>query len=362
MAGAPETSTTDYSFIDRLMHRVAFAHPHLQRALSEIESDMFAKKFDNSPLHAPVFVTGLPRAGTTFLLEMLYGTGEFSTFTYRNMPFLLAPLFWASVSSSFQKKGEARERAHGDGMEVSFDSPEAFEEVVWLNFLKAEFVHENRLLPVTPEMATKEFRTFFTTLIRKLVAANTGGAAARYLSKNNANIGRLATLEDMFNDGTVFVCLRDPVTHVRSLIKQHQQFLTMHDDDEFARSYMKWIGHYDFGANFKPIDFQNRGGLADPARADVNFWLQYWIDAYQFAHDNAGGRTHFFCYENLFENPARALAAAAAAAELTDRDALVANASKVRAPTTGSAPLSDVDPALMQTASNLYQALKSRSI
>ncbi|MCA8888219.1 MAG: sulfotransferase [Parvularculaceae bacterium] len=358
MAGTPENSSSDYSFIDRMMHRVAFAHPHIQRALSEIESDMFASKFENAGVEAPVFVTGLPRAGTTFLLEMFYGTGEFSTFTYRNMPFLLAPLFWASVSSSFQKKGETRERAHGDGMEVSFDSPEAFEEVVWLNFLRDQFVHDDHLSPVTPGMADAEFRTFFTTLIRKLTAAN---GAARYLSKNNANIGRLNTVAEIFNDATIFVCLREPAAHVRSLMTQHDQFLTMHDEDEFARSYMKWIGHYDFGANFKPIDFHGRGGV-DPAKADVNFWLQYWIDAYEFARDTAGANVNFFCYENLFENPARALSATARAAAIADIDAFAANSAKVRAPTTETAPLENADLMLLQKADALYRALKTDAL
>src|SRR3990167_7383137 len=91
MAGANNNSRSDYSFADRLLHRMAFAHPILQRALGEIESDMFAAKFEKVAAARPVFVTGLPRAGSTLLLEMLYKTGEFAAFTYREIPFVLAP-------------------------------------------------------------------------------------------------------------------------------------------------------------------------------------------------------------------------------------------------------------------------------
>ena len=43
----------------------------------------------------------------------------------------MAPLAWDKVTRRFRKTQELKERAHGDGMQVGLDSPEAFEEVVW---------------------------------------------------------------------------------------------------------------------------------------------------------------------------------------------------------------------------------------
>lgn len=40
-----------------------------------------------------------------------------------------------------------------------------------------------------------------------------------------------------------------------SLLRQHQNFLDLHERDKFACKYMKAIGHFDFGKNLKPIDF-----------------------------------------------------------------------------------------------------------
>jgi hypothetical protein len=362
MAGEKHNASGDYSFFDRLLHRMAFASPIVQRALGEIESDIFAARFASQTAQNPVFVTGLPRAGTTLLLELLYKTGAFSTFTYREMPFVLAPLFWASISKSGRKAGELRERAHGDGMEISFDSPEAFEEVVWLSYLRDTYVRGDRLLPLAPDNLTAEFREAFVKLVRKLAAAQSvDGASNRYLSKNNANISRIDALRSIFPDASIFVCYRDPASHVRSLMTQHQRFLKMHGDDEFSRSYMGWIGHYDFGANFRPIDFAGRE-VSQGGMQTTNFWLQYWIDAYTFAFNHAGDGVMFVGYENLLDNPKAARSEIAKAAHLEDEAILAMGELVIRKPTTTNADLSDADPILVAEAADLYQRLARRAV
>ena len=361
MAGVNNNSKSDYSFVDRMLHRMAFAHPVLQRALGEIESDLFAPKFATHKSARPVFVSGLPRAGTTLLLEMLYKTGEFATFTYREMPFVLAPLFWASLTKSSRKAGKARERAHGDGMEISFDSPEAFEEVSWRTYLGDKYLFDDRLTPIGPDAVSSEFRDAFVKLVRKLSAVHSAeGESKRYLSKNNANISRIGALNAIFPDATIFICLREPQSHVRSLMAQHQRFLTIHDEDAFARDYMKWIGHYDFGANFRPIDFAARGESARNA-SGPDFWLQYWIDAYSFAEKHAP-KVKFVAYEKLFSNPQGALQALARAATISDMEAFMRNEADIRRPTTADAPLDNVDQRLVEHAGALYRRLAGLSL
>lgn len=361
MAAGISDSRRDYSFIDRLVHRMAFAHPVLQRALGEIESDLFADRFAAQSAERPVFVTGLPRAGTTLLLEMLYKTGEFAAFTYREMPFLLAPLFWSSVTRSARKDGTMRERAHGDGLEISFDSPEAFEEVAWLAYLGDRYVEEKRLLPLDENAISSEFRNAFPTLARKLSAAQSApGESKRYLSKNNANISRIPALRSIFPDAALFVCVRKPHSHIRSMMTQHQRFSALHDDDAFARDYMKWIGHFDFGANFRPIDFTGRQTSAEEA-SSPDFWLTYWIDAYTFAR-RFSNDVHFVCYEKLFEDAQRLLGHIADAANLGNRAGFIANAADIRKATTADQPLDGASPALIAEASDLYESLAKLSI
>ena len=38
-----------------------------------------------------IFITGLPRSGTTSLLNFLYSSNQYASLTYRNMPFVLSP-------------------------------------------------------------------------------------------------------------------------------------------------------------------------------------------------------------------------------------------------------------------------------
>ena len=87
------------------------------------------------------------------------------------MPFVLAPNFWSTLSSS-SKDIIKTERSHGDGIMVSLESPEAFEEVFWKTFSDKK------------NDSNEKFKTY-TNLINHKYQKN------RYLSKNNQNIKRM---------------------------------------------------------------------------------------------------------------------------------------------------------------------------
>ena len=70
-----------------------------------------------------IFVSGLARSGTTILLNALYESDEFASLTYRDMPFVLAPNLWSKLSNGKEKNNKV-ERAHGDGIKVSTESPD----------------------------------------------------------------------------------------------------------------------------------------------------------------------------------------------------------------------------------------------
>ena len=42
-----------------------------------------------------------------------------------------APVLWHRLSGGSRRQVERHQRAHGDGLEIDLDTPEAFEEVVW---------------------------------------------------------------------------------------------------------------------------------------------------------------------------------------------------------------------------------------
>jgi hypothetical protein len=126
-SGAETLNNSRYSTLDQALHRMSFRTYSTQVSLANIEDKIFSTKLSQFQLSKPVFITALPRAGTTLLLECLADVPEFATHCYRDMPFVLIPCLWNRYSRIFQRKVELQERAHGDGMQISPDSPEALE-------------------------------------------------------------------------------------------------------------------------------------------------------------------------------------------------------------------------------------------
>lgn len=355
-------SRTDYSFVDRLLHRVALSRPGLQRSLAEMESDLNRKALDQVPEGGEVFVTGLPRAGTTLVLALLHATGEFAAQTYRHMPFVLAPLLWDSISGRFRRDAVTKERAHGDGMEVSYDSPEAFEEVIWLAHFKKRYVREDRLLLLSREDLDGEFVASFRALVRKTRLLSAGGeprSAPRYLSKNNANVARLDLLPVLCPDCRIVVPFRHPLSQISSLMKQHRLFLERHAADPFALRYMEWLGHFEFGLALRPIDFGGwLEGEALPTGDDPGFWLRYWAATYRHVLASAGSQVLFVDFDQLLADGRGILGSIAEHLGLEDPDGLVARASELRAPTTVPPDASACPTEDLEAAMEIYGTLR----
>jgi hypothetical protein len=70
-----------YSALDRAGHRIAFGGIGLQKTVADIEDRVFACRFADVAVDRPVFITSLPRAGTTLLLELIAGLPEFAAHT-----------------------------------------------------------------------------------------------------------------------------------------------------------------------------------------------------------------------------------------------------------------------------------------
>jgi len=347
---------TAYGPVDRLLHRIAFGTLGAQRALADAESRLHRDRFETAHARRPIFVTSLPRAGTTVLLEALASVPELAAATYRHMPFPLVPLIWTDASRRFGRTAPPAERAHGDGVEVSFDSPEAFEEPLWMAFWP-EHYRGGGIRPWTADDRDEDFEAFLRRHMAKVVA--TGGPdARRYLSKNNANIARLGLIAAAFPDAAVVVPVRDPWAQTASLLRQHRRFLELHDRDAFARRYMEGLGHFEFGAALRPIAF--RGDPPETATADHSeFWLRYWLDAYETLLATAGPQVVFVDHDRLSADPAPHLTALAEALDL-DAAALEGAAGRFRPPAPAERPA--VPKPLLDRAAAVHGGLRARCL
>lgn len=244
---------------------------------------MHAGRWTEFRADRPIFITSLPRAGTTALLEALHRLPTLASHTYRDMPFMLTPVLWDRLSATFRRGGIARERAHGDGMIVSEDSPEALEEVLWKKAYPGNYAGNSIDLWSASDV-TEEFATDFHDHMRKIVALRQPDLPqdGRYLSKNNANIARIDALRSIFTSATIIVPVRHPVEHAISMWRQHRNFEAQHARDAFVREYMEDLGHYEFGALHKPFAFRQSLVLANnEGPQSPDYWLAYWISAFE---------------------------------------------------------------------------------
>jgi hypothetical protein len=246
------------------------------------------------------------------------------------MPFVLMPMLWSRISRAGRRTAVAGDRAHGDGMSISLDSPEAFEEIVWLAWLRDRFVRERCLEPLTT--ASPEFAESLRFTIRKLLADSRPGN--RYLSKNNANISRLELLSELYPTSTILVVFRDPRAQVESLHRQHLRFSAIHAREPFARQYMQWIGHFEFGTNLRPINFSGwlEGAGAGLDATDREFWLRYWTAAYRYAIERRTRNVSFVDFDQLLRSGRDYLARLADVAGLRIPSRLEAQADILRVP------------------------------
>jgi hypothetical protein len=359
-----------YSALDRLLHRLAFSTRKAQIGLADLEEMIFREPLARQRVDRPLFITALPRAGTTILLELCVASGEFASHTYRDMPFVLLPLLWSRFSRGFRRSDAPLERAHGDGLVVNADSPEAFEEAVWVAFWPKRY-KSDRIVPWRDEEDSL-FRDFLKNHFKKIVALSamerSGArgvptAPSRYVSKNNLNVARIAWLARNFPDALFLIPFRDPVQHSASLLRQHMNFLEIHRRDPFAKSYMEGIGHFDFGANLRPVDFD--GWIAasrhrDPTKMD--FWLEYWCAAYRSLIEAGTHRTGFLDYDAFCADPRSGLARVADFVRAADKDAFVAQAKRIRAPSGHEIDGSLVDETIVEKAKQVHRRLTKLSL
>ena len=268
-----------YSWLEQNLHKFALSWQFMREVTFDFES---TNLLSSSLSENHIFITGLARAGTTILLNALYESNNFASLTYADMPFVLAPNLWSKISF---KRGdtELKERAHGDGIKVSTESPEAFEEVFWKTFSDEEY-----------EELEDNFRVYVRNILYKY-------KKERYLSKNNQNIKRVELISEIFTNSKILIPFREPIQHAYSLLNQHKKFIKDAKKDKFISKYMKWIGHTEFGPNYIPIYNQN---LCFSNDLEINHWIEQWCFTYSAALQSFKKKknVYFISYEKLCLN------------------------------------------------------------
>ncbi|PIW49983.1 MAG: hypothetical protein COW18_04585 [Zetaproteobacteria bacterium CG12_big_fil_rev_8_21_14_0_65_54_13] len=348
--------SNSYTVSDRILHRLALSTSLIRRASFDLETTLVASG-ESHPEQKHIFICGLARAGTTVLMRSFYDSGKLCSLTYRNMPFVLMPNLWKKLSGRFRMQGQVEERAHGDGLFVDFDSPEAFEEVFWLTFCGDQYVFDDSLKPHDVSAANIDrFRDYIDCIL-----ASSDALGQAYLSKNNNNILRIHAIRRAFPASLILIPFRDPLTQALSLLTQHRRFIALHTADKFTREYMSWLGHYEFGAGHKPFLFgQAFGNIeCEYQTSDINYWLALWIRTYDYLLQQARGTGSIFvCYEKLCESPEAVLSHLFASAGI-HYESTVADTIHSKS---GADNIIGVDTMLKQRAEAIYQCLLAADV
>lgn len=261
----------NYNFIQKIFHDLVLSNKVINSSLFEIDKMLYLKNEDiQKNLH--IFITGLPRSGSTSILNFIYSTNEFGSLKYLNMPFVLAP----NISKKIIKKNiPKKQRLHNDGITYDLDTPEAFDEIFFRN---------------SEEFVEKELLNYLTLI---LISEN----CKRYLSKNNLNYKRIDLINSILKNCIFLIPIRNPIQQSYSLLNQQQNFTFLQKKDSFIKRYMNYLGHNEFGIIHKPWHKPNNFNNLD----DINYWLEQWCFFYKniFKKYQNKNNCYFITYENL---------------------------------------------------------------
>ena len=263
----------DYSYWSKILHTIILDNYAIGIYLFKREIKKYSKN-ETYPEGKPfIIVTGLARAGTTALTNLLYDKQNFHSINYSNVPFLMAPNTWKKIYNS--KKSRKRERAHGDQVQFDENSIEALEEYFFKAHFDDQYITTNTL--EVHDVNEEILRKYYT--YQDLFKSRED---TYYLAKNNNFILRYNSLRKQNKSFKMIVVFRNPLDHAKSILKQHENFIKKQTEDSFVLDYMNWLGHYEFGLNQKHFDFDGEELFLKYDKTTLPYWLGIWLNYYSY--------------------------------------------------------------------------------
>jgi hypothetical protein len=261
-----------------LLGRWVSNHPRLWIALGNLETALLAEDLKAIRIEKPLYICGLARAGTTAKLMEIAAQPGHTSHSYADFPFLFTPYWWNTLLKWLPRRSQPLiERAHGDGIMVNPQSPEAMEEMLWMAFFP--HLHSTTRSAVLDENTSNPaFEKFYRDHIKKLLLVR---GATRYVSKANYNITRMRYLKKLFPDAEFVIPTRDKESHVASLMRQHERFCAAAAGNPKVARHMAQVGHFEFGPLRTPIHTGDQAAIDHilalwKAGREKEGWERYW--------------------------------------------------------------------------------------
>ncbi len=253
--------------------------------LGNLESRMLAGRLATQRVDRPVYICGLPRAGTTITLQMLSEHPDVVTHKYADFLMPYMPWVWNKVFPRIPVAAMRKPvpRIHRDRIEVTRDSAEMGEEILWEHFFPQ--IHDESTDSVLDATTSNpSFERFYREHLCKLALVR---GRSRYISKAIMCVVRMQYLRRLFPDALFLLYVRNPIDHVASLIKQDRIWAELERDDPRQIEIIELTGHHEFGPHQVMANVGNQQVLREIRRLfDEGRWAQsrarYWAYVYGF--------------------------------------------------------------------------------
>lgn len=307
------------SLVDFWLARLAINNYRLLRALGDFETRIFRRKLLGVTIDRPIFICGLARSGSTMLLELMARHRGVVTHRYRDFPLVTIPIWWNRFLDLTARKVSPQTRAHGDLIQITPQSPEGMEEILWER-------HSAATRGEREPIEDPEFQRFYGEHVRKLLWLRGG---QRYVSKNNYHVGRINSLAKVLPDAQFVIPVRHPLTHVESLVRQHSLFCEFARSDSRVPNMLSAAGHYEFGPqrSARGIDIQAKMVIERHWSEGNEFggYARLWAEVYGHVlqllkQPGIATRIHVVQYEQFCAHPQASWQQLAANLELSDTD------------------------------------------
>lgn len=253
--------------------------------LGNLETQMLARRLSTQRVDRPVYICGLPRAGTTITLQMLSEHPDVVTHKYADFLMPYMPWVWNQVFPRIPVDAMRKPvpRIHRDRIQVTRDSAEMGEEILWEHFFP-QIHDESKYGVLDGATSNPAFERFYREHLCKLELVR---GRTRYVSKAIMCVIRMQYLRRLFPDARFLLYVRNPIDHVASLIKQDRIWAEIEKTDPRQIEIIELTGHHEFGPKQVMANVGNPQVLAGIRRLfDEGRWAQsrarYWAYVYGF--------------------------------------------------------------------------------
>ena len=254
-------------------------------SLGNLESRMLSGRISTMKVDRPVYICGLPRAGTTITLQMLSEHPDVATHKYADFLMPYMPWIWNQVFPRIPVDAMRKPvpRIHRDRIQVTRDSAEMGEEILWEHFFP--FIHDEANYSVLDQTTSNPaFERFYNEHLLKLALVR---GRSRYVSKAIMCVVRMQYLRKMFPDARFLLYIRNPLDHIASILKQDRIWAEIEKDDPRQIEIIELTGHHEFGPNQvmanvgRPEELREIRTLFNSGRT-VESRARYWSYVYGF--------------------------------------------------------------------------------